>query len=539
MNRPAQFTQGDLKTGAQLFDAIIIGAGATGSYAARLLTQAGLNVCLLDAGWPKPAWQRPYQTVLGTILRTGAMMNVHQRFSSLALNKVRGLVRRAGRLRQPVQSQCYAWELNPDAFVDDKDHPYYLSGETDFRWIRARGAGGRMVAPEHGLHFWRLSRSAFSAEVGASFPIDPQDMDAWYQDAETALGLSVGADEAFSDFPARGLEVRRPSASEDALMKRLRAAMPKADLRLSRTAAWKDFLAPADASGRLTLFKGAVAHRLNVSPNGNRVRGVSAIDAATRQELHFEAPLVFVCASALESTRLLMMSASRPHPNGIGNHSDALGRYLMDHILMGGQGHGPAIGPEAAFARQGHSVTMGRAPKDDFSIQMYYQAPNARSGHFNAVSFGAMQPRADNRITLHPLARDVHGLPVLSFECRHDERDLATATRQRDKLLEIGCALGVEYYMLNKKPEPMGASIHECGTARMGFDPDNSVLDPSNQVWGVNGLYVTDGAAFPVQDVYNPTLTMMALTARAAAHATGARARRKAPGAEPAADLIA
>jgi choline dehydrogenase-like flavoprotein len=93
--------------------------------------------------------------------------------------------------------------------------------------------------------------------------------------------------------------------------------------------------------------------------------------------------------------------------------------------------------------------------------------------------------------------------------------------------VDIARVLDVDYFMLNKTPEPMGASVHECGTARMGFDPDTSVLDPSNQVWGVNGLYVTDGAAFPIQDVYNPTLTMLALTARAAAHATGSQARKQ------------
>ncbi|WP_369127023.1 GMC family oxidoreductase [Bradyrhizobium yuanmingense] len=138
-----------------------------------------------------------------------------------------------------------------------------------------------------------------------------------------------------------------------------------------------------------------------------------------------------------------------------------------------------------------------------------------------------MLPRAENRVTLHPTRRDIWGIPVLHIDCRYSEADLARARDQAAAIREIAATAGVTLSRVNERPAPPGSAIHECGTARMGVDPATSVLDPNNQCWDAQGLYVTDGACFPSQGTQNPTLTILALTARACHHAVGTVAQPK------------
>jgi choline dehydrogenase-like flavoprotein len=267
----------------------------------------------------------------------------------------------------------------------------------------------------------------------------------------------------------------------------------------------------------LTLRAGAVVRKVDLDTTG-AASGVTWVDRGSKQIRRAHAPLVFLCASALESTRILLAS-------GVGKSSDALGRYLMDHIVVSGDGESAGLAGGLEVETPGRCVHVPRldarngAHSTPYGVQLYRWSKGPERTHFTGVSFAEMAPRAENRVTLDPERTDACGNAVLRFECSHDAEDIAVATEQSQAIREIADALGVNLSRLDTKPAPLGTAMHECGTARMGDAPTNSVLDPNNQVWDAKGLYVTDGAAFPSQGTQHPTLTIMALTARACAHA--------------------
>jgi len=168
------------------------------------------------------------------------------------------------------------------------------------------------------------------------------------------------------------------------------------------------------------------------------------------------------------------------------------------------------------------------SPARGFGVQLYQFPGGHGRSHFTAVSFGEMLPHPENCVTLHPTRRDAWGIPILKIDCRYSSSELARARDQAVAIRDIAAAAGVKLSRINERPAPPGSAIHECGTARMGSDPATSVLDSNNQSWQAQGLYVTDGASFPSQGSQNPTLTILALTARACHHAvTGAAQTRK------------
>jgi len=204
----------------------------------------------------------------------------------------------------------------------------------------------------------------------------------------------------------------------------------------------------------------------------------------------------------------------------------------MDHVLVSGGGFGPAIAAPIGLPEPGHCVYVPRMDlresgrpdgSGSFGAQVYrWAVSDARSG-LNVVSFSSMAPRPENRIRLHPERRDAYGTPVLTIDCRVSAGEIATAERQSRAIAELADICDVKLTWLDRQPRPPGAAIHECGVARMGTSPDSSVLDPFNQCWDAPGLYLTDAAAFPSLPLQNPTLTSMALTARAVVHALRAR----------------
>jgi choline dehydrogenase-like flavoprotein len=304
---------------------------------------------------------------------------------------------------------------------------------------------------------------------------------------------------------------------------------------ITRFAPPLDALESAALTGNLRCREGAVVKRINVDDSG-RVRGVVWFDEQNGSEVSARAPLVFLCASALESTRILMLSRSSRSPQGLGAQSGALGRYLMDHILVTGWGAGPPLKHGPAL-EDGRAVYLPRfdsrnetkpRSKRGFGVQLYQFSGGHNRSHFTAVSFGEMLPRAESRVTLHPTRRDIWGVPILSIDCRHSQADTNCGQEQAQAIREVAEVTGIKLNSINPRPAPPGSAIHECGTARMGSDPASSVLDPNNQCWDAKGLYVTDAACFPSQGTQNPTLTILALTARACAHAVNAsREQRK------------
>jgi choline dehydrogenase-like flavoprotein len=279
-------------------------------------------------------------------------------------------------------------------------------------------------------------------------------------------------------------------------------------------------------TGRLLIRAGAIVREIEVDRSGH-VLGVVWIDQQTRSEERARAPLVFLCASALESTRLLLLSRSARSPYGLGGTSSALGRYLMDHVRVQAHGKGLPMSQRVRSA-QGRCLYLPRfdarelpapRPGPGFSVQVYQWQANEEHSQFGAVSFAEMLPRPENRVTLDREQRDAWGIPVLRIDCTHSDEELMRAREQIAALRDLAELAGVTLTGISKVAEPPGFASHETGTARMGHEPEKSVLDPHNQCWDAQGLYLTDGACFPSQGTQNPTLTILALTARACHHA--------------------
>ncbi len=504
------------------FDAIVVGAGAAGGLAALLLTEAGLKTLVLDAGVAGGA-RRPFTSPLSTVVRNIATPEMFAALPAAISGLGQKGLRAAGLLRQPMQSRCFAWQMDPSQFVDDRDNPYASEG-SEFTWFRVRQPGGRMIVPGHGRQYYRLAQTDFRANDGLSpdWPIKPGELDDWYGQVERRLKLSGQRDGVAAAPDSEIADTIAPTKAEQDLMDLIAARWPKANKVMGRFAKPLDALDQAAATGRLHLRRGAIAREI-ITDKG-RATGVAFVDDATGTTRVVSAPLVFLCASTLESTRILMLS-------NLGKASDALGRNLMDHIVMSGHGRGEPLPGGKVVLESGRSVFLPRFDQRDgdvgegqrgYGVQLYRSTQGAAS-FFQAVSFSEMTPRADNRAELDMNRKDRWGIPTLRIACAANDAELTRAGRQADAIREIADAVKVKLDGVNVRPSPPGMAIHECGTARMGNAPENSVLDPFNECWDARGLYVTDASAFPSQGTANPTLTLMALTARAVSAAVSGR----------------
>jgi choline dehydrogenase-like flavoprotein len=511
-------------------DAVVVGAGAAGGLAALLLAEAGLRVLVLDAGSPQAARRSTLHRLTIDMVR---LLSGPVGLTSLPPALVplgRAALRGLGWWRQPIQSRCSVWGRSPEAFVDDLDCPYVTPPNRPFVWVRARLLGGRMVLPGHGRQYYRLGPDDLAPADGLSppWPLKPGELDPWYRSVERRLSLA-GMRDGVPWLPDSEVsQLLEPTANEATLQRGIVARWPSFRPMLGRFAPPLDALEAAAKTGRLLCRQGAVVREINVDRSG-RVRGVVWLDQQNGAEERACAPLVFLCASALESTRLLLLSCSSRGPQGLGAASGVLGRCLMDHVIVTGWGSGPPLLPGPVL-EEGRSLYLPRfdarklsmpGPGRGFGVQLYQFPASSGRSHFTAVSFGEMLPRKENRVTLDLSRRDIWGIPVLRIDCGHNDAEMVRAREQAVAIRELAEAVGVKLVRV-KGPAPPGTAVHECGTARMGSDPATSVLDPDNQCWDARGLYVTDAACFPSQGTQNPTLTILALTARACNHAIGA-----------------
>jgi choline dehydrogenase-like flavoprotein len=493
-------------------DAIVVGAGAAGGLAAWALAEAGLRVLVLDAG--------QVRTPIRRLTRRLARGLTRRIFGEAALTAI-------DRRRHAIQIQCYAWPSAPEAFVDDLDCPYVTPPNKLFVWLRARQLGGRWVIPAHGRQCYRLGPTDLAPADGRSppWPLRAGELDPWYAAVERKLALSGNRDK-LPWLPDGEISITRtPTPFESAAQRAIRKRWPGAHPVLARTAPPFDSLESAARTGRLCIRVGVVARKIEVTASGH-VRGVVWIDCKSRREERASAPLVFLCASALESTRLLLLSGSSANPQGLGSASGVIGRFLMDHVRVRAEGTGsPAMAEHAPG--QGGNLYLPRfdardlpspAPGRGFGVQIAETATNAGKT-VTMASFAEMLPRAENRVTLDPIQKDAWGIPVLRIDCGHSPAELTQAREQASALREIANALGLTLSHIDAEAAAPGSANHECGTARMGSDPSNSVIDPHNECWEARGLYLTDAACFPSQGTQNPILTILALTARACDHA--------------------
>lgn len=530
LNQALQRAERRLQDG-RAHDAIVVGGGASGGLAASLLCEAGLDVLLLDAGWTKPFWRSPASssvaTALGLLANPWLLGLMHPKL----VWKAQRALQLLGRVRQPVQSECYAWVSAPQSFVDDIDCPYETEPDAPFQWVRARQIGGRMTIPLHGRQYLRHGPRDFAPDdsLSPAWPLSYEELAPWYAQVERKLALAGGSDGCDYAPDSEVSERLEPTPAQAELMARVRARWPQASPVLGRYAPPFDSVGAAAMSGKLSLREGAIVREVAVDAAG-RAEGVVFHDMASGTKRSARAPLIFLCASTIESTRILMLSRGRDGRE-IGRESNALGRFLMDHVTVKVTGLGGPIAGGSEQPPTGACVYLPRfdlrdgaatTPTRGYAVRVYQSPGPSGTSHFVAVSDAEMLPRADNRVILSD-RQDAYGIPVPRIVCKPSEAERATADLQRRSIDEIMALLGVQPTESAEPPYVPGSTIHECGTARMGDDPATSVLDPTNQCWDVKGLFVTDGACFPSQGVQNPTLTIMALTARACAAATGER----------------
>ncbi|HET7417330.1 MAG TPA: GMC family oxidoreductase [Solirubrobacterales bacterium] len=467
------------------YDVVVVGAGAAGGWAAKELSERGLEVALLDAGPLFPVADE------------------------------------GGLERRPVQSDCYACtEESAHLFVDDFDNPFQTAEGTSYRWIRARQMGGR-------LHVWgrtspRMRDDEFKAAsadgVGQDWPISAADLAPAYSRVEEFLDVKaaplVSAERKLKEaiearWPSRGVEETVWACREPGRM--LQAAL---------------------RTGRVALFAETIAERVLVAPGGDRARGVAFVDRRTGSRHEIEGRAVVLCASALESTRLLLNSATADHPDGLANSSGVLGRYLMDHTYgIYYEGLAPPRGEEEYEPRsQGAFMPGFRNLTEEaagflrsYAIELQVMTRPKPAGRlrrgvrddFWMSAFGEVLPNRDNGVELDSSHTDEWGIPTLRVDARYGENERAMARDQLQTMREMLEAGGFEITASGTELSPPGLSAHELGTARMGDDPETSVLDAHNRAWEVPNLLVTDAASFASSGHRNPTLTIMALTVRA------------------------
>ena len=547
------------------YDAIVVGSGMTGGWAAKELTEKGLKTLVLEAG-PPTLPERDYV----------------EHVPSWEM-KFRGM-RHRRRLQedQPIQSTCYACdEWSAKFFVSDKENPYTTEAGKPFSWIRGRQVGGRSIM--WGRQVYRWSDLDFEANlregIAIDWPIRYADLAPWYDYVEDFIGIS-GEALGLSHLPdSRFLPAMKLNCAEvvvqhaiakhfgaERLLTIGRAAVLTAPHRgraachycgpCERGCITRSYFSSVNATlpaaqqtSRMTLRPNSVVHSVSFDPKSRRAIGVRVIDASTHRSLEFQGKVIFLCASALESARILLNSTTAEFPNGLANSSGELGHNLMDHVKGGGA---TAIIP----GNENH-VVIGRRPNGIYVPRFRNVKTNQKEvlrgygfeggGHregwqrgilqtgfgtdfkrslsqpgpwrFSFQGYGECLPSHGNYVELDKEKVDAWGIPVLKIHCAWGDNERAIRTDMAATAAEMLASAGARRIQPFIDDDPPGFSIHEMGTARMGRDPKSSVLNSFNQAHDVKNLFVTDGAAMVSSSCVNPSLTYMALTARACDYA--------------------
>ena len=544
---------------AQIYDAIVVGSGATGGWAAKRLSEAGLKVALLEAGRnisPKeftehmPAYKLHYRDLSPEIART-----------------------------RPVQKQCYAcMEYNYDWFVDDLQNPYSTPGGKPFTWQRLRIVGGRTLV--WGRQCYRLSdldlKAASHDGYGEDWPFFYNDLAPYYNIVERYVGIS-GAPEGNEALPdGQFLPPMKMTCGERRLRERAQQKFGRT-VTIGRAAiltrnhngrlachycgpcergcsTFSYFSSPfttvADAlkTGNCKLITNAVVSHVDMDNRENRARGVTFVDRVSHKTYQVQARAVILCAQALESTRILLNSKTPEYSSGLANSSGALGHYLMDHVVgAGAAGEMPDFltAYSASEPNRPNGIYVARfrnlrnAPRHPRFIRGYgYEGGAGMSFRFGAEglgaaykdavrrgvygisldAFGESLARWENHCEIDPNLKDAWGIPALRIAMTHGSNEAALMEDAAVAGAEMLEAAGAKNIRINTGVQEPGMAIHELGTARMGSDPRKFVLNPWNQTHDVRNLFVTDGSSFVSSACQNPTLTMMAITVRACDH---------------------
>ena len=542
------------------YDAIVVGSGATGGWAAKELTEKGLKVLMLERG-------RNLEHVTGYETAKKHPWEF----------KYRGRITTEQRKTHPYLSRDYPYsEHNESYWIKDIDYPY--TEEKRFDWYRANILGGKSVT--WGRQSYRLSDLDFEANskdgYGIDWPFRYKDLAPWYDYVEEHIGVS-GANEGIDNLPDGKFMPPMDmtcveTKTREALSKKFgrtmtigRAANVTKGMKnrvcmyrnkCSRGCPYGGYfstqsstLPPAQETGNLTLLTDAIVTELVYNTQQERVVGVKATHSGTGEEMEFFSKIVFVNASTLWSTYLLLKSKSDRFPNGLGNDSGVLGKYLMDHhFRVGASGSMPGFEDKYYYGNRPNGIYVIRYQNIGDDKRKYlrgfgYQGGGSRRNWWRGVKelavgkelknqliepgqwqmgmggFGETLPYEDNYVTLDETNKDKWGQPTLKINCEFRENEKEMRKDMMNDAAEMLEAAGAKDINATDWGSTPGQAIHEAGTVRMGKDPKQSVLNGWGQMHNVKNVFVTDASCMPSIGCQNPTLTIMAITARAADYA--------------------
>ncbi len=546
----------------QTYDAIVVGSGISGGWAAKELCEKGLKTLVLERG-PNVEHIKDYPTAT-----LDSWQFKHHLFNT-----------EKDRAENPVQSKAYT-EATKHFYVNDKDHPYIQ--DTPFSWIRGYQVGGRSLT--WGRQCYRLSDLDFEANAkdghAVDWPIRYRDIAPWYSYVENYIGIS-GKAEGLPHLPdGNFLPPFDFNCVEDDFAKKIKKKYNDRIVTVARianlTRGWNGrgpcqsrnlcdrgcpfggyfssnaaTLPSASLTGNLSILPNAIVSELIYDNQKNRVTGVRVIDSTTKNSTEYYAKIIFLNASTIATAAILLKSISKRFPNGLGNESDQVGRNLMDHFTFSGaKAEHPGLKEKYYYGKRPSGIYVPRFQNtnpetmrkefvrgygyqgigerldwnenskiDDFGIS--YKEKLTTPGPWTMIlgTYGETLPYENNRITLDKEKQDQWGQPILHISFKYGANEDAMrkdGIKSAEEMLYAGGMKNVSTFDYRNTP---GSAVHEMGTARMGRDPKTSVINGNNQLHEAKNVFITDGSCMTSSGCQNPSLTYMALTARACAFA--------------------
>lgn len=541
----------------QTYDVLIVGSGASGGWAAKRLSEAGLKVAILEAGRPQSA------------------ANFSEHTPKFQL-KYRNMAPEIYSKSRPIQSKVYAFsEYTADWYCDDSQEPYTTAQGKPYNWLgRTRVVGGRMnIWGRICLRYndWDM-KAPLRDGYGEPWPLEYKDLAPYYDLVERYIGVN-GMAEGLEErpdgvyqppFPLTCLETHFRNRVKQKFG-RTTTLQPTAVLTQSlngrgachycgpceRGCMTRSYFNPvfttvADAvlSGNCTLITNAMAYQVLMDPDRNRARGVSYIDRNTKETREINGRVVILCAQTQESVRILLNSATPQHPGGLANASGVLGHYFTNHIANSGAsgefqefGSKPSLGgpvrPAGVYIVPFRNI-KGQAPRKDFlrtygyegyaSVDFNWSAPGYGEAYkkalhtpqvtFSIGGWGETLPRFDNFVEIDSTVKDAYGIPVIKIHMSDGENEDAISKDEVESAAEMLDAAGAKNIRLHPKPAIPYRPNHEAGMARMGSDPKKSILNQYQQAHEIRNLFVMDASGFPTNPSPNPALTIMAVCVR-------------------------